>query len=223
MPAIRIDLVRGKRQNQRARPRSSTDLRARPGRTGRRRSRLRDRDRSARRSRTAPRGIACAARGDAQRLGRRCQAGQRCAPAFHAAAGDRALEQRDAGSSEVDVLVTTVLRIFAMIARRRVALLDRNPDDPAAARLDDIAADDGIFGPVGALDEDVRLKRRDDRRAACLRRKSPPRRRTSSAASTSARSASAVIGRSAPLLPRAERSELTPTISASPRSRACWR
>ena len=39
--------------------------------------------------------------------------------------------------------------------------LDGDAHDAAAARLDDVAADDGVLGPVGALDEHVRLKRRD--------------------------------------------------------------
>src|SRR5688572_1604833 len=41
----------------------------------------------------------------------------------------------------------------------RITLLDRDADDPAAARLDRIAADDLIGCPVGALDQHVRLKR----------------------------------------------------------------
>ena len=36
-----------------------------------------------------------------------------------------------------------------------------DPDHPAAARLDDIAADNGVLGPVGAFDEHVRLERGD--------------------------------------------------------------
>ena len=38
---------------------------------------------------------------------------------------------------------------------------NRNPHDPAASRLDDVAADDGVGGPVGPLDEHVRLQRCD--------------------------------------------------------------
>jgi hypothetical protein len=35
--------------------------------------------------------------------------------------------------------------------------LDRDADNAAAPAFDDLAADDGVFGPVSALDEDVRL------------------------------------------------------------------
>jgi hypothetical protein len=42
-----------------------------------------------------------------------------------------------------------------------MALLDRDPDHPAAARFDDIAADDRVFGPIGPFDERIRLKRVD--------------------------------------------------------------
>src|SRR5712692_11537356 len=45
---------------------------------------------------------------------------------------------------------------------RGVTRLHRYPDDLSAAGLDGVAADDGILGPVGALDEHVGLKRRDD-------------------------------------------------------------
>ena len=38
---------------------------------------------------------------------------------------------------------------------------DRDADHPAAAGLDDVAADDRVFGPVGAFDEHVRLDRRE--------------------------------------------------------------
>ena len=39
--------------------------------------------------------------------------------------------------------------------------LDGHPHDAAAARLDDVAADDGVVGPVGAFDQHVRFKRGD--------------------------------------------------------------
>ena len=56
--------------------------------------------------------------------------------------------------------------------RRMSPLLDRNENDPAAARFDGVAADDLIGRPVGALDENVGLKGVDDRRPACPRRRS---------------------------------------------------
>ncbi len=46
--------------------------------------------------------------------------------------------------------------------RGRVAGLDRNTDHPAASRFDDVAADDGVGGPVGAFDEHVGLERRNE-------------------------------------------------------------
>ena len=52
--------------------------------------------------------------------------------------------------------------------RRRMPLLDRDAHDAAAARFDGVAADDLIGGPVGALDEDVRLEGRDDLRRRVL-------------------------------------------------------
>ena len=36
---------------------------------------------------------------------------------------------------------------------------DRHSDHPPASRLDDVAPDDGVFGPIGAFDEHVRLHR----------------------------------------------------------------
>src|SRR5436190_268424 len=45
--------------------------------------------------------------------------------------------------------------------RRRIALLDRYAHHAAAARLDDIAADNGVLGPVRAFDQDVGLQRGD--------------------------------------------------------------
>ena len=45
---------------------------------------------------------------------------------------------------------------------RRVPLLHRFEDDAAAPRLDGVAADDLIRGPVGAFDEHVRLNTDDD-------------------------------------------------------------
>ena len=42
-----------------------------------------------------------------------------------------------------------------------MARLDRDADHPAAARLDGIAADNLIRGPVGALHQHVRLNRLD--------------------------------------------------------------
>ena len=47
-------------------------------------------------------------------------------------------------------------------ARRGPPGLDRDPDDPPAARFDRVAADDGVGGPVGAFDEHVRLNLADD-------------------------------------------------------------
>ena len=44
-------------------------------------------------------------------------------------------------------------------ARRRVPGLDRDADHPPAPRLDNVAANDGIFGPIRAFDENVRLDR----------------------------------------------------------------
>ena len=49
--------------------------------------------------------------------------------------------------------------IRSTMAGRRVALGQRDADDAAAARLDDVAADDGVGGPVGAFDEHVGLER----------------------------------------------------------------
>ncbi len=43
--------------------------------------------------------------------------------------------------------------------RRRITLFDRRPDDLPAARFDDVATDDGVFGPVGAFDEHIWLDR----------------------------------------------------------------
>ena len=51
---------------------------------------------------------------------------------------------------------------IALTIRRRIARLQRDPDDAAAARFDDVAADDGVCGPVGAFDEHIRLQRGDD-------------------------------------------------------------
>ena len=102
---------------------------------------------------------------------------------------------------------------------RRMPGLDRNANHAAAARLDDVAADDGVFGPVGALDEDVGLDRGDELVRRLLVEDDDGIDRAS-AARTSARSASALMGRPSPLLDRTDRSELTPTISASPSERA---
>src|SRR5688572_21822405 len=44
----------------------------------------------------------------------------------------------------------------------RVSLFDRNANDLPAARLYGVASDDGVFGPVGAFDENVRLNGLDD-------------------------------------------------------------
>ena len=44
--------------------------------------------------------------------------------------------------------------------RRRVALRKGNPDDPAAAGFDDVAADNGVLSPVCALHENVGLDQR---------------------------------------------------------------
>ncbi len=46
--------------------------------------------------------------------------------------------------------------------RGRVPLLDRDAHHAAAVRLDDVAADDRVVRPVGALDEHVGLQCRDD-------------------------------------------------------------
>ena len=46
--------------------------------------------------------------------------------------------------------------------RRRVAFGERDADDAAAARLDGLAADDGVERPVGAFDEHIRLQPADD-------------------------------------------------------------
>ena len=46
--------------------------------------------------------------------------------------------------------------------RGRMARRQLEPNDAAAARLDDIAADDVVGTPVGAFDEDVRLDLSDD-------------------------------------------------------------
>jgi hypothetical protein len=43
-----------------------------------------------------------------------------------------------------------------------MAGLQRHPDDASAPRLHDLAADDGVLGPVGAFDQHVRLNRRDE-------------------------------------------------------------
>ena len=88
-------------------------------------------------------------------------------------------------------------------ARSSNARLDRHPDDPSAARLDDVAADDGVFGPVGALDEHVRLDRRISSCGVSSSKITTPSTHAS-AARISARSASGVIGRSGPLV-RADR------------------
>ena len=50
-----------------------------------------------------------------------------------------------------------------MSALVEIAVFDLRPHDAAAARFDDVAADDLIGGPVGALDEDVGLQLADDR------------------------------------------------------------
>src|SRR6202040_2573279 len=42
-----------------------------------------------------------------------------------------------------------------------MAGLQGDPDDPSTARLHDVASDDGVFGPVGAFDQYVRLNRGD--------------------------------------------------------------
>src|SRR3954471_8082580 len=43
-----------------------------------------------------------------------------------------------------------------------MSLLDGNPDHGTAPGLDHVAADDRVWRPIGALDEDVGLKRGDD-------------------------------------------------------------
>ena len=74
-------------------------------------------------------------------------------------------------------------------AGRRITLFDRDAHDPAAARLDGVAPDDPIGGPVGALDQDVGLHQADDlggrvfvedddRVDACERRQALPRARS---------------------------------------------
>ena len=42
-----------------------------------------------------------------------------------------------------------------------MARLDGDADHAAAASLDDVAADDRVFGPVSALHQHVRLQRDD--------------------------------------------------------------
>ena len=96
--------------------------------------------------------------------------------------------------------------------RRRIARLDRHPDDPAAARLDDVAADDRVFGPVGAFDEHVRLQRARSASCGVSSSKIDDGVDARERREHSARSASGVIGRSGPLFARTDRSELTPTI-----------
>ena len=46
--------------------------------------------------------------------------------------------------------------------RRRVTFGEGDADDPPAASFDDVASDDRVFAPVGALHEDVRLDRADN-------------------------------------------------------------
>src|SRR4249920_717416 len=43
-----------------------------------------------------------------------------------------------------------------------MTLLDADTDDPSSAGFDHVSADDGIGGPVCALDEHIRLQGRDD-------------------------------------------------------------
>ena len=63
--------------------------------------------------------------------------------------------------SEVEVATEISGKILDLLdnARRRVPWLDRDADYPPAPRLDDVAADDRIFGLVRAFDENVRLDR----------------------------------------------------------------
>src|SRR5262245_33235604 len=46
--------------------------------------------------------------------------------------------------------------------RRRKPFSERDPDDLAAPRLDDIRSDNRALGPIGALHQDVGLKRGHD-------------------------------------------------------------
>ena len=52
--------------------------------------------------------------------------------------------------------------------RRRVTRGQRDPHHPAAAGLDDVAADDGVGRPVGALDQDIGLDGGDNRQRRLL-------------------------------------------------------
>ena len=95
-------------------------------------------------------------------------------------------------------------------------------DDRATARLHNVAPHDVIGTPVGAFHQDVRLNSGNHR----VRRVFVEHAAASTLckdAMSSARSASGVIGRVGPLLARTERSELTPTINASPSARASLR
>ena len=58
-----------------------------------------------------------------------------------------------------------------------MAGFDRYADHSTASRLDDVAADDGVGGPVRAFHEHVGLKRRNQRRTASPHRISRRRRR----------------------------------------------
>ena len=47
--------------------------------------------------------------------------------------------------------------------RGRITRFVRDADDFAASRFDDVSADAGVFGPVGARDQDIRLEPCDHR------------------------------------------------------------
>ena len=85
----------------------------------------------------------------------------------------------------------------------RVARFESDAHDPAAARLDDVAADDGILGPVGALHEHVGLDRGDDRVRRVLVEDHDARRRRRAPPAPRRARASGVIGPSGPLSARA--------------------
>ena len=99
---------------------------------------------------------------------------------------------------------------------------DCHANDHAAAGFDDVAADDPVGGPVGALHQDVRLDRGDDGVRIVLVEDDDgiddgERRQDLRALLLG------VIGRAGPLMARTDRSEFTATISASPCARASAR
>ena len=79
-------------------------------------------------------------------------------------------------------------RTFRMIALVEYPSLDRNADDAATARFDDVGADDGAARPVGALDENVGLQRADTIACGVSSSKITTASTQASAARTSARS-----------------------------------